>query len=194
MEEIINNFVQIIKDIVLNNNIFLSMSVGVLIIVLESIIPILPLAVFIAVNMIAFGTVVGFLLSLFATILGCSLSFFIFKKLRPHFLLKLKPNSSFRKFMLLVDNVSFSKLVMIMTIPFTPAFSINIAAGLSNMSYKEYFMALIISKSILVYFWGFVGTTLLESFTDITVVIKIIILILIAFIASKIVIKKFDIK
>ena len=194
MEEIINNFVQIIKDIVLNNNIFLSMSVGVLIIVLESIIPILPLAVFIAVNMIAFGTVVGFLLSLFATILGCSLSFFIFKKLRPHLLLKLKPNSSFRKFMLLVDNVSFSRLVMIMTIPFTPTFSINIAAGLSNMSYKEYFMALLISKSILVYFWGFVGTTLLESFTDITVVIKIAILILIAFIASKIVIKKFDIK
>ena len=194
MEEIINNFVQIIKDIVLNNNIFLSMSVGVLIIVLESIIPILPLAVFIAVNMIAFGTVVGFLLSLFATILGCSLSFFIFKKLRPHLLLKLKPNSSFRKFMLLVDNVSFSRLVMIMTIPFTPAFSINIAAGLSNMSYKEYFIALLISKSILVYFWGFVGTTLLESFTDITVVIKIIILILIVFIASKIVIKKFDIK
>ena len=194
MEEIINNFVQIVKDIVLNNNIFLSMSVGVLIIVLESIISILPLAVFIAVNMIAFGTVIGFLLSLFATILGCSLSFFIFKKLRPHLLLKLKPNSSFRKFMLLVDNVSFSKLVMIMTIPFTPAFSINIAAGLSNMSYKEYFMALLISKSILVYFWGFVGTTLLESFTDITVVIKIAILILIAFIASKIVIKKFDIK
>ena len=194
MEEIINNFVQIIKDIVLNNNIFLSMSVGVLIIVLESIIPILPLAVFIAVNMIAFGTVIGFLLSVFATILGCSLSFFIFKKLRPHLLLKLKPNSSFRKFMLLVDNVSFSRLVMIMTIPFTPAFSINIAAGLSNMSYKEYFIALLISKSILVYFWGFVGTTLLESFTDITVVIKIIILILIAFIASKIVIKKFDIK
>ena len=152
MEEIINNFVQIIKDIVLNNNIFLSMSVGVLIIVLESIIPILPLAVFIAVNMIAFGTIVGFLLSLFATVLGCSLSFFIFKKLRPHLLLKLKPDSSFRKFMLLVDNVSFSKLVMIMTIPFTPAFSINIAAGLSNMSYKEYFMALLISKSILVYF------------------------------------------
>jgi len=194
MEEIVNNFVHVTKELVLNNNIFLSMFVGVFIIVLESVIPILPLAVFIAINMIAFGTILGFILSLFATILGCTISFFIFKKLRPHLLLKLKPDSSFRKFMLLVDNVSFSKLVVIMTIPFTPAFSINIAAGLSNMRYREYFIALLISKTVLVYFWGFVGTTLVQSVTDISVIIKIVLLILIAFILSKVVIKKFDIK
>jgi uncharacterized membrane protein (DUF485 family) len=54
-------------------------------------------------------------------------------------------------------------------------------------------LALLISKISIVYFWGFIGTTLVESITDIGVLLKIAVIILIAFILSKIVTKKFNI-
>ena len=83
--------------------------------------------------------------------------------------------------------------MLITAIPFTPAFSINIAAGLSNIPYKKYLMVLILSKLSIIYFWGFIGTTLLQSITNITVIIKITIILFITFILSKMVMKYFDI-
>ena len=54
---------------------------GFLIIILESILPFLPLFVFIALNVEAFGTILGFVISWSATIVGCLLSYFFFKYL-----------------------------------------------------------------------------------------------------------------
>lgn len=194
MEEIVQLLVEFVMNFVENSNIFLSIFMGSFIIISESMIPMLPLAVFIAINMIAFGNFFGFLISWISTIIGCSLAYYIFKKLRPFFMKKIKSTSKIWKFMDIIGNISFSKLVIILSIPFTPAFSINIAAGLSNMSYKKYLLALIISKIFLVYFWGFIGTTLIESITDIDVLIKLLFLIAISFVLSKIVIKKFDVR
>jgi uncharacterized membrane protein YdjX (TVP38/TMEM64 family) len=183
-----------LQEMVSNNNIFISLFFGVFIIVLESIIPILPLALFIAINMIVFGNILGFIISWIATVLGCSLSFFIFRKGLSKKLYKNidnKPRT--KKLMNIVSNISFSKLVIIMAIPFTPAFSVNIGAGMSKMSYKKFLLAAIIAKISIVYFWGFIGTTFVESITDIAVLIKLVFLIVVAFILSKIVINKFDV-
>jgi len=194
MQELVQDSITFLKDIVLNNNIAISLLVGFSVIVLESIIPILPLAVFIALNMIVFGNFTGFILSWIATIIGCQLSFLIFRK---GFSKKIynniddKPRT--KKLMNIVSNISFSKLVIIMAIPFTPAFSINIGAGLSKIEHKKFFMATLIAKISVVYFWGFIGTTLIESMTDITVIIKLLFILIIAFFLSKIVINKFDI-
>ena len=46
----------------------------------------------------------------------------------------------------------------------------------------------------MVYFWGYIGTTLLESLTDITVLFKIAFLLVLAFFVSKIVEKKLKLK
>ena len=93
----------------------------------------------------------------------------------------------------IISNISFSKLVIIMAIPFTPAFSVNIGAGLSKIKNKKFLIACIIAKISIVYFWGFVGTTFVESISDITVIFKLVIILLIAFMLSKFVINKFDI-
>ena len=193
MEDIIQIIIDNVRYIVDNSSIFVALSMGFGIVILESIIPMLPLSIFIAINTIAFGNFFGFLISYIGTIIGCSLSYYIFKKLRKVILKKIKKQSKIKKFMNMISKVSFSKLVIILSIPFTPAFSINIAAGLANMPYKKYLLALIISKIFLVYFWGFIGTTMLQSITDIEVIIKLIILIFVSFILSKIVIKRFNI-
>ncbi len=194
MQQIINDIIEYLKDLVLNNNMFISLFLGMGIIILESMIPILPLALFIALNMIIFGNLVGFIISWIATILGCSLSFFIFRKgLSKRLYKNIENKPRTERLMNVVSNVSFSKLVVIMAIPFTPAFSVNIGAGLSKMKYKKFLTACIIAKISIVYFWGFVGTTFVESMSDITVIFKLLIILLIAFILSKFVINKFDI-
>ena len=63
MQDIIENVITYLKDLVLSNNILISIIIGFFIIVLESIIPILPLALFIALNMIVLGNFMGFILS-----------------------------------------------------------------------------------------------------------------------------------
>ena len=192
METIIHNIVELLVNTVENSNYFVSIIMGMLIIISESMIPILPLALFIAINILVFGNVVGFFLSWIATTIGCSISFAIFRLLKKKMSGKLKQRPTLQKFMYKISKMKFSHLVILLSIPFTPAFSVNIGAGLSNMKYSKYLFALLISKIFLVYFWGYIGTTFIESMTDIGVLFKLGTMLVIAFILSKLVMRKFD--
>ena len=88
------------------------------------------------------------------------------------------------------DHIKFPTLVLITALPFTPAFLINIAAGLSKMSYKKFTANILIAKLSIVYFWGYIGTSFIESITDITVLIRLAFIMLGAYVLSKIVMKK----
>lgn len=184
MESLIHNGIETLEQFVQNSSPLVSIAIGMSIIILESMIPMLPLALFIAINLLVFGNIIGFFLSWSATIIGCSLSFFLCKQLK-----KKIPNP---KWLQTINHLPFSYLVLILSIPFTPAFSINIGAGLSDMKYTKYLFALFISKMFLIYFWGFIGATFLESITDVGILCKLASMILIAFILSKIVIHKLN--
>lgn len=193
MEAFINDIVTYIELFVQNNNIILSVLVGFGIIILESIIPILPLSVFVALNVIAFGSFNALIISWIGTTIGCTLSFFFFRKLRTKAYNRIYKHLNLINFINKIDRISFPSLVCLLAMPFTPAFTINIAAGLSEMEYKKYLKALLCSKIFMIYFWVFIAKTFLESITDITVIIKIVVLIIGAYIVSKIVDKKFNI-
>ena len=77
MREIIDTFVTN------STNILISFGpiAGVFLIILESILPMLPLSVFITLNMVSFGSFFGFLISWLSTIVGCMLSFTLFRYL-----------------------------------------------------------------------------------------------------------------
>ena len=93
-----------------------------------------------------------------------------------------------------IDKIKFTHLTLLIAIPFTPAFLVNIAASLSNMSYKKFLLAISIGKISLVAFWGFIGTSLLESLKNPKILIVIGCMLLITFIISKIVTKKINIE
>ncbi len=169
--------------------------IGCFFITIESMVPILPLFVFITLNFLAFGHFFGFIISWFFTCIGCSLSFFLFRsKIQTWWYKRLK-----KKGLISVDtmnkitSLTFEQLTTIIAIPFTPAFLVNIACGLSKMSYKKFAFALMIGKAFLVYFWGFVGVSLLESIKHPTNLIKVGVLMLLAYLFSKIVNKKLNI-
>ena len=195
MQQFINDAVEFLKQLVEANNPVISLFMGIFIIVLESILPILPLAVFIALNMMIFGNIIGFIISWIATILGCILSFFICRRgFSDRLYRRINNKSKTEKLMNTISNIKFTNLVLITAIPFTPAFSINIAAGLSKISYRKFIAAMAIAKLAIVYFWGFIGTTLLESVTDVKIILRIIVLMVIVYLISRLVNKRFNIE
>ena len=194
MEETIKIVIEFLKMQVQVNNPIVGLIIGMLIIILESMIPILPLAVFIAINMLVFGNIFGFILSWISTIIGCLIAFTICRKgLSDKFYSKIKKDGKIDNLMYKISNIKFSNLVIVTALPFTPAFAVNIASGLSTISYKKFLTAIIIAKLSIVYFWGFIGTTFIESITNIKVLIELCLIILVAYIISKVVMKKFNI-
>ena len=168
---------------------------GCIFILFESIIPILPLSLFITINFIEFGTILGFIISWFFTVCGCMLSYFIFKKsIKQDYLNKLKQTKGVNKIINIIETISFKNLVLILAIPFTPAFAVNIAAGLVKMPTKKYLYALMLGKISLCYFWGYIGVGLIESLTNPRILIKISIILIIVYIISSILAKKLKIK
>lgn len=167
---------------------------GCVFIILESIIPPLPLFVFITLNFVAYGKLVGFIISWICTCIGCFLSYFLVKKfLRNWVLKKIKNVDLLTKWMSYIENLSLSKVTVILAIPFTPAFMVNIAAGICNMDFKKFSVAILISKIFLVYFWGVVGTGLLESLHNPRSIITVIVMMVVAYLVSLIIKKVFKI-
>lgn len=170
---------------------------GVLLVLLESILPMLPLGVFITLNIKAFGFVLGFIISWGATCLGCYLAYRICNSFLNEFILKRIPEKKIKKIDKLKDKIKdipFSNLVVIIALPFTPAFLINICAGFANITKKKFLLAILIGKIAIVYFWGFVGTSLLDSMTDLKTICIIAVMLVVAYILSKYVSKKAHIK
>lgn len=192
MLELIDTFI----DTTLNSLGVFGPILGCFLIVIESMVPILPLFVFITLNFLSFGHFWGFIISWIFTCIGCSISFFLFRKKVQTWLYKrLKKRGIISKESIdKITNLRTEQLALIIALPATPAFMVNIVAGLSQMSYKKFLSALLIGKIFLVYFCGYIGCSLIESLKHPEVLIKVGIMLLIAYVLGKIVSKKFKIE
>lgn len=168
--------------------------IACLLIFFESIIPILPLFVFITILFISYGFLWGYIISYILTCLGCFFSFYLCRKyLRKYFIKKVRKINKLNSFMKIIDNISLSNLSLLIALPFTPAFLVNIAAAISDMEFKKYAVAIIIGKLFMVAFWGFIGTSLIESLKNPKIMIIIALMMLVVYIISKLVNKKLKI-
>lgn len=170
---------------------------GILLVLFESIIPMLPLGVFITLNINAFGFLFGFLLSWIATCLGCIISFYFFRMWfsnRFSNYISKKKSKHLKEVTDKISKIPFSNLVVLIALPFTPSFLINIASGLSSMNKEKFVIAILLGKLSIVYFWGYIGKSVLESVTDIKTIIMISIMLVGAYFLSKLVGKKLKIE
>lgn len=160
-------------------------------ILIESIFPPLPLALFVTILFLNYGPFIGLVCSWFFTVLGCTLSFYLFKTIFKKYVDKKIRNYKFaNNFLSIVDDLKFSYLVLLLAAPFTPAFAINILSGVSNMSIKKFLPAIMIGKIFMILFWGYIGTSFIDSLQKPIILIKIIFMFGIAFFLSKIIAKK----
>ena len=194
MMEFFNNLYNIIMDVVTNSTVWGPILACALIFV-ESLVPVLPLFVFITIMFIAYGYVIGFIISYILTCLGCFFMFYLCRTfLKNFFTKKIRKIQNFDKLMQKIDKISLSNLVLLIAIPFTPAFLINIAASLSEVKFKKFAVAILIGKVSLVFFWGFIGTSLIESLKNPKILVVVLIMLGIAYIISKIATKKLNIE
>lgn len=166
---------------------------GCLLIIVESILPVLPLSVFVTLNFYTFGNVLGFIISYVFTIIGCLVAYTIVSKnVKYHFdkFLDKKDHKRLKKFIASFNKIKLENLVILIAVPFTPAFLVNIAAALSNVSKKKFLLSLLIGKLFMVYFWGYVGVTLIDSLKNPIYLLRILIIVLVAYIIGKIVNKR----
>ena len=142
------------------------------------------------------GKIPGLIFSYIGTIIGCMLSYLLVNSLlKERFTRMLNKRKNGKRIINFVNSASITSLTVIMAIPFAPAFLINIAAGLSDkINRKTFLIALLIGKIFLIYFWGFIGVSLKDSISNPIVLLKIGIMIVIAYIASNIVNKKLGVK
>ena len=190
MEVILSNIYNYIMALINGSTIY-GPIIACILILLESILPVLPLFVFITILFIAYGYIWGVILSYILTCMGCLLSFFLFRKLLKNFFdKKIRKNQKINKLMLLIEKLDINNLTLLIAIPFTPAFLINITAGLSKIEFKKFLTSLLIGKISLVVFWGFIGTSLIESLKNPKIIIIIVIMLVISFTFSKIVTKR----
>lgn len=194
MFEVFSKLNELLNSFLLNLGIY-GPILACFLIMFESVVPILPLFVFITINFIYFGPILGFILSWLFTVLGCILSFFLFrKKMRHWFSKKIEKHSKFQKMMKNINHLKCEQLTTLIAIPATPAFLVNVCAGLSKITFKKFLVSLSIGKIFLVLFWGIVGTSMIEALTHPIALIKVLILIVSSYICSKIVSKKLNIE
>ena len=178
MEELTNNIL-----IFIQNSGLLGVILSCLILSIESIIPIIPLLVFISINFIILGPVLGFILSWIFTVLGSLLSYYLFrKKLSKKFINYTKDNETVEKYIKILRNISTGKMLLIVALPFTPAFAVNIAAGILKIDFKKYLTAILFGKISLVIYSAYIGTSFVDGLSNPIILLKIAILILIVYI------------
>lgn len=193
MEEFLNNVYNLIINIINSSSIFGPL-LACLLIFFESILPVLPLFVFITIIFISYGYIIGFILSYILTILGCFFSFYLCRTFLSNFFNnKIRKIKEFDKLMKKIDKMQLSSLVLLIAIPFTPAFIVNIAAAFSKISFKKFAISIILGKIATVFFWGFIGTSLIESLKNPKISIAICVMLLISYLSSKYVTKKLKI-
>jgi len=173
MEELVNILILFIQNLGPYGVILSS-----IVILFESIFPVIPLFVFITINYEALGSVLGFFISWTFTIAGCIMSYYLFRNGLGNRFERLTENKELiKKYTNMFKNISTGKLLLIIAFPFTPAFAVNIAAGLAKMDFKKYLTALIFGKISLVIYSAYLGLSLLESLTNPIALLKMIVVI-----------------
>lgn len=184
-ETILNNFLLSVG--------LLGYVLSCLLLFLEAIIPILPATIFITLLIYKFGPIIGFIISYICSIGGSIFVYNIFKgKLSVKFnnYIKRRNKDKLTKIVNRLKNIKFVNLCLIIALPFTPQFLVHISCGLMEIDKKKYLLSLFIGKIFLIIFWGFIGTSLINSFKNPIILIYIILLLLGCYILSKIVSRK----
>jgi uncharacterized membrane protein YdjX (TVP38/TMEM64 family) len=131
---------------------------GILLPMLESFIPILPLFLFVAGNAAAYGFWLGFIYSWIGVCLGSAIVFLLVRKYgQKRFLNFLNRHTNTTRMLNWVERHGFGMLFLIYCFPFTPSALVNVVGGLSRINKKTFFLALALGKLVMIAIVSFIG-------------------------------------
>ena len=127
----------------------------------EALIPALPLIVFVMANAVAFGLWFGFLYSWIGSVLGALIVFSVIRRFgRSRFFSFVNKHPKVRKAMGWIERKGFAPIFVLFCFPFTPSALINVVAGLSRISRRQFVLALALGKLVMIFILSYIGSDL----------------------------------
>ncbi|WP_459500694.1 TVP38/TMEM64 family protein [Bacillus sp. C1] len=124
----------------------------------EAIIPALPLIVFVMANAVAFGLWLGFLYSWIGSVVGALIVFSVIRRFgRSRFFSFVNKHPKVRKAMGWIERKGFAPIFVLFCFPFTPSALINVVAGLSRISIRQFVLALALGKLVMIFILSYIG-------------------------------------
>jgi SNARE associated Golgi protein. len=154
---------------------------GLLLPMLESFLPFLPLFVFVMANASAFGLGLGFLFSWAGTCTGSLLVFSLARKYgQRRFLSFLRHHHKVKRLVGWVERRGFGPLFLLLCFPFTPSAVVNIVAGMSKINFYQYALAVMAGKMVMIFTISYIGHDIpsLIQYPERTAIVVLIIFIL----------------
>ncbi|MCJ1656787.1 TVP38/TMEM64 family protein [Staphylococcus sp. NRL 16/872] len=131
---------------------------GFIILYLRAIVPVLPLTLYVIMNVHAYGFLIGTGISWLGIVSGTYTVFYICRKfVNAHFMQKIRKRKSVVKLTHFIDRQGLVPIFILMCFPFTPNTLVNFVASLSHIKAKYYFLILLVSKLISITFLAVMG-------------------------------------
>lgn len=126
---------------------FLAILISGAITALQTFFPFVPFFILAGVNVIVFGPIGGFILTWIAAVIGACLNFFVARYLAHEWAqAKVGNLPFFKKLNEQAEKSGFRMILMARLIPVLPSSAVNLAAGLSAISFSQFAVATLIGK------------------------------------------------
>lgn len=123
----------------------------ILLALLESLIPALPLLVIISFNVGVYGPYLGFVYSWLGTTLGSIIMFYFYRKIVKNYLQNLiEKKEKLSQLQQWISSHQPITLFVLSALPFTPSSLINLGYGMSDFDEKTFVLTIFLSKSVMV--------------------------------------------
>ena len=138
--------------------------VPILLAMVESFFPPLPLVAIVALNVAAHGGLLGFLYSWAGVALGGSIMFLFWRRLVKRYFWKVASRwPRLEKAQRWVSRFDTSSLFLLSLLPFTPSSFMHLAFGISDFDEKRYLVTMLLGKGVMVAMMSVFGQSLVSS-------------------------------
>ena len=136
----------------------------ILLAMVESFFPPLPLVAIVALNVAAHGGLLGFLYSWLGVAAGGTLMFLFWRRVVKRFFWRVASRSArLQRAQQWVNRFDTASLFMLAILPFTPTAFMHLAFGISDMSAKHYLCTVLLGKGVMVAMMAVFGQSLVSS-------------------------------
>ncbi len=136
----------------------------ILLAMVESFFPPLPLIAIVALNVAAHGGILGFLYSWLGVSVGGTVMFLFWRRIVRKFFWKFACRfPKLEKAQQWVNHFDTASLFMLSLLPFTPTSFMHLAFGISDMDERHYLVTVILGKGVMVGMMAIFGQSLVSS-------------------------------
>jgi uncharacterized membrane protein YdjX (TVP38/TMEM64 family) len=126
--------------------------------VLESFLPVLPLVLFVTLNVFFFGFFGGYMLSWIGNCTGSILVFMFVRYIRrKRHMINIHKDTRYYRIKKRISDNDFTLLFILLCFPFTPSSLVTLTAAVSDIKLEHFVIALLPAKLIMVLSLAFIG-------------------------------------